>query len=105
MSLKAIIAPSLLSCDFSKLGEESQRIISDGADWLHCDVMDGHFVDNITIGPLIIKALRSYVGPEAFLDCHLMVSEPWKWVSEFHKAGASQLTLHIETLGMFFMLL
>lgn len=100
MSLRSIIAPSLLSCDFAKLGEESKRIIELGADWLHCDVMDGHFVNNLTIGPLIIKAIRSYVGQDAFLDCHLMITEPWKWISEFHKAGASQVTLHIETLGI-----
>ena len=98
--LKAIIAPSLLSCDFGKLGEESNSIIKKGADWLHCDVMDGHFVNNITIGPMIIKSIRNHVGNDAFLDCHLMISNPSKYIEEFYKSGASQLTLHIETLGL-----
>lgn len=98
-NLRAIVAPSLLSCDFAKLGEEAKEILKKGADWLHCDVMDGHFVDNITIGPIIIKALRSYVGEDVFLDCHLMIENPGKWIEEFNKAGANQLTLHIEALG------
>jgi len=70
-----------------------------GADWLHCDVMDAHFVPNLTIGPPIIKALRKYIGPDVFLDCHLMIENPSLWISDFQKAGANQLTLHIETIG------
>jgi len=93
----AIICPSLLSCDFARLGEESKRMLDLGADWLHCDVMDGHFVPNLTIGAPIIQALRKHVGPDVFLDCHLMIENPEKWINDFHKAGANQLTLHIET--------
>jgi len=96
---KAIVCPSVLSCDFARLGEEAKRMLDLGADWIHCDVMDFHFVPNLTFGPPIIQALRKYVGPDVFLDCHLMIENPGKWISEFQKAGASQLILHIATIS------
>jgi len=89
----------LLSSDFSNLGDEAKRVIKLGATWLHCDIMDGHFVPNLTIGPPVIKALRKSLGNEIFLDCHLMITDPLKYAGEFARAGASQITVHIETLG------
>lgn len=91
---KIWIAPSILSANFSRLGEEVREAESAGADWLHIDVMDGHFVPNLTFGPLVVDALKPVTRLP--LDCHLMVSEPEKWIESFAKAGAFGITVHLE---------
>jgi ribulose-phosphate 3-epimerase len=92
---KIKIAPSLLSADFSRLADEIQDVEKAGADWLHLDVMDGHFVPNLTFGPLVVQSLRSLT--QLPFDCHLMVSEPEKWVEPFVRAGANHITVHLES--------
>jgi len=89
-----VISPSILSADFSRLGDEVRAIDKAGADWIHVDVMDGRFVPNITIGPLIVKALRPVT--EKPLDVHLMIVEPEKYVEDFAKAGADIISIHAE---------
>ncbi|MBT3327538.1 MAG: ribulose-phosphate 3-epimerase [Gemmatimonadales bacterium] len=91
----AIVAPSILSADFSRLGEEVLDVLGKGAEWVHIDVMDGHFVPNITIGPLVVKALKPIVG-DAVMDCHLMIENPDLYVADFQKAGADLITVHAE---------
>lgn len=88
------IAPSILSADFAKLGEEIKEVEAHGADYIHVDVMDGHFVPNITIGPLIVEAIRPVTSLP--LDVHLMVENPDEFIPEFAKAGADILTVHQE---------
>ena len=92
------IAPSVLSSDFSKLGAELKKVERAGADLIHVDVMDGHFVPNITIGPVVVKYLRKATSLP--LDVHLMIENPAKYVDDFVKAGSDMITVHIETLGL-----
>ena len=89
------LAPSILSADFSRLAESIRAVERAGVQMLHLDVMDGHFVPNITIGPIVVTSLRRRM-PRAFLDCHVMVSDPARWFPVFAKAGVNQYTFHIE---------
>ena len=89
------IAPSILSADFSRLKEEIRAVEAAGADWLHVDVMDGHFVPNITIGPVVVEWLRKVTNIP--LDVHLMITDPDKYAPEFIKAGADWVSIHPET--------
>ena len=89
-----LIAPSILSADFSKLGDEIRSIENAGADWIHVDVMDGSYVPNITMGPLIVKAARNVTSLP--IDVHLMIEDPDRYINDFAKAGASVISVHIE---------
>lgn len=91
------IAPSILSADFSRLGQEIRAVERAGADLIHVDVMDGHFVPNITIGPLVVSGLRKLTSLP--LDVHLMIEHPDQFVEDFAQAGSNWLTIHIETGG------
>jgi len=89
------IAPSILSADFTRLGEQIAECETAGADWIHVDVMDGHFVPNLTMGPFVVEACRRATGLP--LDVHLMIERPEKLLDAFARAGASHLTVHVET--------
>ena len=90
-----LIAPSILSADFSKLGEEIKAVDAAGADWIHADVMDGHFVPNITIGPLIVEAVKRVTALP--IDVHLMIENPDNYIPNFAKAGAAWISVQVET--------
>jgi len=95
MTRKIKVAPSILSADFSRLGDEIKAVEAAGADVIHVDVMDGHFVPNITIGPLIVEAARR--STKLPLDVHLMITNPELYIADFAKAGADYITVHVET--------
>ena len=95
MMNKYILSPSILSADFARLGEEIAEVEAAGADWIHVDVMDGHFVPNITMGPFIVATCRRITTLP--LDVHLMIEKPERYIEAFAKAGASGLTVHVET--------
>lgn len=91
-----VLAPSILAADFSKLGEQLKVCANEGINWFHCDIMDGHFVPNISYGPDIVKTVRKTL-PEVFLDVHLMIENPDDFVEDFAECGADLISVHYET--------
>src|SRR5436189_1038958 len=91
---RILIAPSILAADFARLSDEVRRVEAAGADWIHCDIMDGHFVENISFGPEIVGIVRGLTTLP--LDVHLMIEHPDHYVPRFVKAGANSITVHVE---------
>jgi len=89
-----LIAPSILSADFSRLGDDIRAVEAAGADWIHADIMDGHFVPNISFGPMLVQAVRR--STRLPIDVHLMISDPDPYIAEFAKAGATYISVHVE---------
>src|SRR5438309_6547400 len=94
MSNRILVASSILSADFSRLAEEIHRVEEAGADWIHLDIMDGHFVDNISFGPAVVKTIRGLTTLP--LDVHLMIEHPDHYLPRFLEAGANSVTVHVE---------
>ena len=92
---KIAIAPSILSANLCQLGQEVNRVAKAGADWLHVDIMDGHFVPNLSFGPALVRSLKEFT--DLPLDVHLMVTNPLQFIEPFAKAGADLLTVHVES--------
>ncbi len=92
--MSVLIAPSILAADFSRLADEIRRVEEAGADWIHCDIMDGHFVDNISFGPAVVKTVRQLTTLP--LDVHLMIEHPDHYLPRFVEAGADSITVHVE---------
>jgi len=91
---KVLVAPSILAADFSRLADEIRKVEQAGADWIHCDIMDGHFVDNISFGPMVVRTVRDLT--KLPLDVHLMIEHADHYVPRFVKAGANSITVHVE---------
>lgn len=92
---RPLLAPSILAADFLRLGEDIRDAVAGGASWIHCDIMDGHFVPNISYGPDLVAAVRR-AEPDAFLDVHLMIEEPDRYIETFAEAGANLISVHVE---------
>lgn len=90
-----VLAPSILAADFSKLGKEIQQCTDEGIQWIHCDIMDGHFVPNISFGPGVVRTVRK-IAPDVFLDVHLMIEKPDQFIDDFADAGSDLISVHYE---------
>ena len=98
MTKQILVSPSLLACDFARLADEVQQVEAAGADWLHVDVMDGHFVPNLTMGPVIVEAIKKVTRLP--IDVHLMLDHPEQYIKPFIDAGSNLLTVHVEAEGL-----